>query len=66
MEKNDARYFKEQISMFNDSSEIANKLDELSVSVPAHANYYMKEAAQHIRGQHKLLKEIIKAYESKS
>ena len=39
MEKNDARYFKEQISMFNDSSEIANKLDELSVSVPAHANY---------------------------
>lgn len=50
----------ERATVFNDTKELANKLDELAETAPEGISYYMKESAIHMRGQNKLIKELLK------
>lgn len=54
----------ERAEAFNDTKELADKLDELAATVPAGINYYMKESAVHMRGQNKLIKDLLKELKS--
>jgi predicted DNA-binding protein len=57
------RDFKELCEVFNDSEEIAERLNELAHDTRGDTGYYLAEAAVQIQGMWQLIKELMEVHE---